>query len=290
MAEQPPTPPRPTTALPDAATLLRRFRRRAKKSLGQHFLLEPRALERIAAEAERGSPPQLVEIGPGAGALTQALLRTGRPVLAIEKDREAVAFLQAALAPLAPLTLHEGDALELDLPDDARNWNIVGNLPYNVATQIFFRCVDLRQHIGRMVFMFQREVAQRFVAQPDSKAHGILSLVADFHFHTELVLTLGPGAFVPPPKVDSAVVTFVPRPPALPLELEPDFRAVVRQAFSQRRKTLSNTLTGLWGLDKERVTQTLESVELRPSARAESLDLAAFCRLTLALRAAVGRT
>lgn len=273
-----------TEPLPSPSELLQLFRRRAKKSLGQHFLIDPQVLDAIAFACAASPESTLLEIGPGPGALTQALLRQGNRVIAIEKDRDAVSFLREQFAD-QPFEVTEGDALKYTIPDDARDWIAVGNLPYNISTQIFFRLIASRAQVARSVFMFQREVARRFVAAPRTKAYGILSLVGRFYYEPEYLMTVPPGAFRPAPKVHSGVVRFERREHLpLPEPMDGDFRKVVKASFAHRRKKLLNNLKGFWQLDRDAVSDILNTLKLPETARAEELDLDTFCALTVALK------
>jgi 16S rRNA (adenine1518-N6/adenine1519-N6)-dimethyltransferase len=258
------------------------FSHRARKSLGQHFLIHEPTLRAIADAA---AYPTLLEIGPGPGALTAALLPRCERLYAVDTDPASLTSLTEHLQPLAPhLTPIHADILRFDLPEGLTDWALVGNLPYNIATQIFFRMLDRwRPWPRHAVLMFQREVALRFLGSPETRAdHGALAMVAQFFFTVDLLLSVGPHAFLPPPAVDSAVVRFVPRQPPLPEALHGPFRALVKAAFAQRRKTLANNLQGLWGLTKPRVQAHLTTLGLSAAARAEALTLDHFCALTAA--------
>lgn len=272
-----------TPTLPSAPELLKRLQRRAKKSLGQNFLVDESVLMHIAAAACSGRPEAVLEIGPGPGSLTQALLRRGVHVHAIEKDTELVAFLRKEL-PGAQLTVSEADVLSAPWPDLGSEGVAVGNLPYNISTQVFFSALERIDTYATLIFMFQREVAHRFVAEPRTKAYGVLSLIGQYFYRPHLVLNVPPGAFRPVPKVHSAVVRFVRRDEReLEPALEGDFRAVVKAGFSQRRKTLSNSVSGVFGLSKPVVSQALVEAHINPRARAEELSVSEFCALTRVL-------
>jgi len=259
--------------------LLQRFSRRAKKSLGQNFLIDEQVIERIADNVLASKLP-IIEIGPGCGALTQALLRHGGDVLAIEKDRDAVAFLKETFNG-QQLSVIEGDILEFEPgPGD---WAVVGNLPYNISTQVYFHLLPHRARIRRSVFMFQREVAQRFVATPRTPSYGILSVFGPYYHKVRTVCQVQPGAFRPVPKVHSTVLSFQPAPGLLEPELESLLHQTVKRCFANRRKTLTNNLKGYEGLERDDVEVLLNTVGVRPNQRAEELDLAAFCALTKAL-------
>jgi len=270
------------SSLPTPHELVQRFRRRAKKSLGQHFLLDTSVLSQMVYAAGVGSGDSVLEIGPGPGVLTQAILAEGAHVTAVELDRDAVPFLRVQFLN-HPLEVIEQDVLTYQLPNDAEGWVVLGNLPYNIATEVFFHLLGFRHQLRCMVLMFQREVAKRFVAEPRTKAYGVLSLMGQYYFDMTYVATVPPGAFRPAPKVHSGVVCFTPRPAPLSDALTPAFRNVVKTAFSKRRKTLPNALNGVFGLDKAALNETLERLEMSTRARPEELTLDAFCSLTKAL-------
>ncbi len=226
---------------------------RANKRLGQHFLVDPGVLDEIAAIADVGRSAGALEIGPGEGALTAYLLRSGRPVNAIEKDRRAQVELRERFGD--QLNLVEGDALTADLATllppavDGKLPVVVGNLPYNVGSAIYRRLLDLRGQVARLVLMLQREVAQRIVATPGSKAYGIPSVTTALVARAWEVLDVPPAAFRPRPKVHSSVilVEFLDPPEARDEEL-PDLDRFVGTVFRNRRKTVDKVLAEL-GLD-----------------------------------------
>ncbi|MCK8782839.1 16S rRNA (adenine(1518)-N(6)/adenine(1519)-N(6))-dimethyltransferase RsmA [Roseomonas sp. NAR14] len=251
-----------------------------RRSLGQHFLLDPGLCARIAALAGEMAGRQVLEVGPGPGGLTRALLATpAAHVLAVELDRRAVAAL-AELEAAHPgrLRVLEADALTVDaaalLPAPRR---IVANLPYNVGTPLLVGWLRRAADFESMTLMFQQEVAERIVAPPDSEAYGRLGVLAQWRCEATMLLRLPPGAFTPPPKVWSAVVGLVPRPEAPSPAL---FRAMERltaAAFGQRRKMLRSALKPLGepqallaaaGIAGERRAETLSVAEFDTLARA----------------------
>jgi 16S rRNA (adenine1518-N6/adenine1519-N6)-dimethyltransferase len=255
---------------------------RAKKRLGQHFLHDPGVLARIVAAIDPQPDDRLVEIGPGLGALTVPLLARVRRLVAVELDRDAIPRLlercAGAVAAGAELTVHQGDALRFDfaaLADDGVPLRICGNLPYNVSTPLLFHLLEQRHAIRDMHFMLQREVVERMAAAPGSDAYGRLTVMLAAHARVEKLFRVGPGAFRPPPRVESAVVRVVPhaQPPfAIPDPVR--FVELVRQAFTRRRKTLRNALAGL-------VDETaMRAAGIDPQARPETLSAEQFARLT----------
>ncbi len=253
----------------------------ARKSLGQNFLLDLNVTRRIAREARPFEGSTVLEIGPGPGGLTRALLEEGAErVVAIERDERCLgALADVAAAAGGKLTVREGDALKLDLDALAAEFGrlkVVANLPYNIATPLLIGWLARVELFDGFTLMFQKEVADRLAAQPGTKTYGRLSIAAQWRCEVKTLLTLPPRAFVPPPKVASAVVGLAPRPspvaPADPAILE----EVVAAAFGQRRKMLRASLRGL-GID-------IEACGIAPEARAETLTIEEFCRLAENLR------
>jgi 16S rRNA (adenine1518-N6/adenine1519-N6)-dimethyltransferase len=259
----------------------------ARKALGQNFLLDLNLTAKIARQAGDLAGADVLEIGPGPGGLTRGLLAEGaRHVVAIERDARCLPAL-ADIAASAPgrLTVLEGDALEIDpLPHLTPPVKIVANLPYNVGTELLVRWLDTPRwppFWESLTLMFQREVAERIVARPGSKAYGRLSVLAAWRSEARIVMDLPPGAFTPPPKVRSAVVHLTALPePRYPADREVLMR-VVALAFNQRRKMLRASLKSL-GPDVE---ELLEDVGIDPTARAETVSLESFAALARAVAA-----
>jgi len=253
----------------------------AKKALGQNFLLDLNLTAKIARLAGDLSGCDVLEIGPGPGGLTRGLLAEGaRRVLAIEKDTRCMAPLdEIAAAYPGRLEVVNGDALEVDpLAHLAPPIRVAANLPYNVGTELLVRWLtpdDWPPFWQSLTLMFQKEVAERIVAAPGSKAYGRLALLAQWRAEAQIVLTLPPEAFTPPPKVSSAVVHLTalpaPRYPADPKVLE----RVVAMAFNQRRKMLRAALKGL----APDIQDRLEASGIKPTDRAETVSLEQFCAL-----------
>ncbi len=262
--------------LPPLREVIARFGLEARKSLGQHFLLDPSLLARIASLAGPLDGRHVVEVGPGPGGLTRALLETGAArVDAVELDRRALAALGELVSVAGGrLVLHEADALCLDLASLApAPRQIVANLPYNVATPLLVGWLRQACLWERMTLMFQREVAERIVAAPGTEAYGRLAVLTGWVAETAMLGHIPPGAFVPPPRVMSSVVSVVPR------AVQPEaalFRAMERltaAAFGQRRKMLRGALKGLGG------EALLEAGGVSGERRAETLSIAEFDRL-----------
>mgnify|MGYP001313342545 FL=1 len=253
----------------------------ARKSLGQNFLLDLNLTAKIARQAGPLDGCDILEIGPGPGGLTRGLLAEGaRFVLAIEKDRRCLTALhQISNAYPERLTVLEGDALSIDpLQYLTPPIKVAANLPYNIGTELLIRWLTPPQwppFWTSLTLMFQREVADRIVAQPGSKAYGRLALLAQWRCDPQIVMSLPPEAFTPPPKISSAIVHFTalpaPRFPADPKVLE----RVIAMAFNQRRKMLRSALKGL-GPDIE---DRLVAAGLKPTERAEQVSLEGFCNL-----------
>ncbi len=278
-------------SLPPLREVIRTHDLRAKKRFGQNFLLDLNLTARIARAAGDLRGADVFEVGPGPGGLTRGLLAEGaRHVLAVEKDARCLPAL-ADIAATYPgrLTVIEGDALALDpMTHLTPPVKVVANLPYNVGTELLIRWMTPPQwppFWQSLTLMFQREVAERIVARPGSKAYGRLALMVQWRAEARIVLSLPPEAFTPPPKVSSAVVHItaleVPRYPANAQVLE----RVVAAAFNQRRKMLRAALKGL----APGIEGHLEAVGIPPTARAEEIGLEAFCALARRLEAAWGR-
>lgn len=274
--------------LPPLREVIRRHDLAAKKSLGQNFLLDLNLTAKIARAAGPFDETVFVEIGPGPGGLTRALLALGaKRVVAIERDSRAMGAL-AEIAAHYPGRLEaiEGDALAVDVPAllQGAKARIVANLPYNVATPLLIGWLTPERWppwYDRLVLMFQREVAERIVAAPDSKSYGRLSVLAQWRTQPKILFDIAPQAFVPPPKVTSSVVELIPR--ATPLDC--DARALQRvteAAFGQRRKMLRQSLKSL-GTDP---LPLLAQAKIPETARAEEIDVARFVALTRAFSAA----
>ncbi len=270
--------------LPPLREVIRRHDLRAKKSLGQNFLLDLNLTARIARAAGPLEGITIVEIGPGPGGLTRALLALGaKRVIAVERDPRAIAALgEIAARHPARLELIEADALTFDprpylASERAR---IVANLPYNIATALLVSWLAIEPWppwYDRLVLMFQREVAERIVAAPGSKAYGRLSVLAQWRTVPKILFEISAKAFVPPPKVTSALVEFVPRAAPLACAREA-LEAVTAAAFGQRRKMLRQSLKSL-GVDPALL---LAKAALDPTARAEEIPVEGFVGLARA--------
>jgi len=271
---------------------------RARKRFGQNFLQDERIVERIVGALAPARGDRLVEIGPGLGALTGPLLSRVDRLDVVELDRDLAASLPGRLDHPANLVIHQADALRFDFRAlaDGRALRLIGNLPYNISTPLLFHLLDQADAdpacsaatpsspIADMHFMLQQEVVERLVAEPDSSSRGRLSVMAQARADVARLFGVPPDAFQPAPKVDSAVVRIVPKTlDAAERGRLPALEEVVRAAFSQRRKTLRNTLKGL--LDAEQI----EAAGIDPARRAQTLSLGEFERLADVLQGAPRR-
>ncbi|MGH6981961.1 MAG: 16S rRNA (adenine(1518)-N(6)/adenine(1519)-N(6))-dimethyltransferase RsmA [Stellaceae bacterium] len=264
--------------LPPLGEVIRRHHLSALKSLGQHFLLDANLTARIARAAGALDDCAIVEIGPGPGGLTRALLLAGaKHVTAVERDPRAVAALDELSAAFpGRLTIVEGDALEIDaaaLTPPPRK--IVANLPYNIATPLLIGWLENISAYQSLTLMFQKEVAQRLVAAPGGKDYGRLSVMTQWSAAPRLLFDISPKAFTPPPKVTSTLVEIVPRPAPNGACSRADLERVVAAAFGQRRKMLRAALKSL-GVDANLL---LERAGIEPTERAERLTVAQFAAL-----------
>jgi 16S rRNA (adenine1518-N6/adenine1519-N6)-dimethyltransferase len=253
-----------------------RFSQPAKKSLGQHFLHERHIIDKMLLAIDPKPGDRFVEIGPGQGALTFPLLDRHGALTAIEFDRDLLAPLTEAAKAHGELSLVHSDVMNVDFTALAAGtpFRLVGNLPYNLSSPILFHALDHAAVIRDMHFMLQKEVVDRMAAGPGSKVYGRLSVMLQAYCKVTSLFKVPPGAFRPPPKVDSAVVRLVPLPPEQVGIVDPKRSAdIVRAAFGQRRKTLRNALSTV--CDAERIA----AAGIDPQARAEQLHVAEFVRL-----------
>jgi len=273
---------------------------RPAKSLGQHFLIHQGTAEKIAAAINPTPEDVVVEIGAGLGALTWPLSRSGARVVAVEIDPELAGFLRQELLERGSeklVSVECTDILQLDFAylygRFRRKLKIIGNLPYNISSPVLFKLMKGTQFIQEAVLMLQAEVAERVLAGPGSKDHGILSVLAAFHCERKRLMRVKPTQFHPPPKVDSQVISLSFR--ASPLEPTVDYvwlLQVVKAVFAHRRKTLKNSLlaSSLPGLDQDFVVTALAQAEVEINRRPESLALEEFLRLAEALARVSGKS
>ncbi len=248
----------------------------AKKRFGQNFLVD----ENIIADIVGAINPQLgdnmVEIGPGLGALTRPLLKRLKCLHVVEIDRDIIARLESDYPqPSEKLVIHAGDALKFDLVTLPFPLRIVGNLPYNISSPLLFHFADHADRIADMHFMLQNEVVERMVAEPSTPAYGRLSVMLQYRFYMEKLLDVPPESFRPAPKVNSAIVRMIPLPAdRIEVKNEALFARIVGSAFGQRRKTLRNTLRDF--LDES----GFAALGINPQLRAENLSVAEFAKIT----------
>jgi len=246
-----------------------------KKSLGQHFLHDENICRKIADSIEIEKPQQLVEVGPGAGALTKYLLEfKDTNFKAVELDDEKVNYLLHTYPAITNKLIHS-DFLKLDPPFQG-DFMVVGNFPYNISSQIIFKVLEWKEQVPLLVGMFQKEVAKRIAAVPGNKDYGILSVLTSAFYNTEYLFDVSPGSFNPPPKVMSGVIKMRIRTDVPEMKSEKHFRLLVKTAFNQRRKTLRNAVKPMF--DNETLKDELFD------KRAEQLSIDQFAALTFKMQ------
>lgn len=261
-----------------------------KKSLGQNFLTEPNILRHIAATAELNEESQIIEVGPGIGALTEHLARSGGEVLAFEIDGRLLPILEETLAPYDNVTVVNEDVLKVNLREIAsqvfdleKPIQVVANLPYYITTPIMMHFLESDLPVEKMVVMMQKEVAERIQAKPKSKAYGSLSIAVQYYMEASIAFIVPKTAFVPQPNVDSAILKLERRQqPLVEVKDEDFFFKVVKAAFQLRRKTLWNNLLHTFGKDeatKAWLEQSLSLAEIDPKRRGETLSIEEFASL-----------
>ncbi len=256
-----------------------------RKRFGQHFLTDRHALQRIADALLLTGAETVLEIGPGRGALTDLLADRARRLVCIELDRDLVVALRARYAGRAHVEIVEGDVLTLDLAELAGGpYVLAGNVPYYITTPIIFHALSAPRPL-RAVYLVQREVAERLVANPGSKAYGALSVNVQVVASVELLGGVSAGAFYPKPKVESAIVRLTPRDePLIAPDEERDFRAFVIALFGQRRRQLARALRTIANLDATQAHDIVIAAGLGPSMRAEDREPAELVTLARQLR------
>ncbi len=248
---------------------------KTKKRFGQHFLHDQGVIQKLIYEINPQHNDNIVEIGPGLGALTFPLLETLSTLHVVEIDRDVIARLKQKK--LSSLQIHEQDALTFEFDQLANNetLRVVGNLPYNISTPLIFHLLESASEISDMHFMLQNEVVERITAKPGSKTYGRLSVMVQYFCETEYLFFVGPESFSPPPKVDSAILRLIPRKSFIDkADDATKLASIVAQAFSMRRKTLRNNLKKLISAEQ------IESLNIDPSARAETLSVKDFVILS----------
>lgn len=257
-----------------------------QKKYGQNFIGDPALLERIATVCDWQPGDRALEIGPGAGTLTRAIAREAEEVLAIEIDRRLAPLLEETLADCANVHLVFTDALKADLDAlmrDTLGWDgrykLIANLPYYITTPLIMHVLEDSEKVSELVIMVQKEVGERLCAAPGSKAYGAVTVMVQYAATVARAFDVGRHAFVPAPEVDSTILHLIPYEKR-PIQAQSDavLRRVVKAAFSQRRKTLRNSLSSL-GCDKSLIRQALEAAGIEDSRRAETLSVAEFVAL-----------
>ena len=266
-----------------------------KKSFGQNFLTDTNILQKIVDTAEIDDQVNVIEIGPGIGALTEFLAERAAQVMAFEIDHRLVPILADTLRDFDNVTVVNEDILKVDLAKHIQNFKnpdlpikVVANLPYYITTPILMHLIESGIPFSEFVVMMQKEVADRISAQPNTKAYGSLSIAVQYYMTAKVAFIVPRTVFVPAPNVDSAILKMVRRPePAVAVEDEKFFFKVSKASFTHRRKTLWNNLTGYFGKTeeiKDKLTKALEQAGLSPSVRGEALGLEEFASLADALK------
>ena len=266
-----------------------------KKSFGQNFLTDTNILQKIVDTAEIDNQVNVIEIGPGIGALTEFLAERAAEVMAFEIDHRLVPILADTLRDFDNVTVVNEDILKVDLAQHIQNFKnpdlpikVVANLPYYITTPILMHLIESGIPFSEFVVMMQKEVADRISAKPNTKAYGSLSIAVQYYLTAKVAFIVPRTVFVPAPNVDSAILKMVRRPePAVAVEDESFFFKVSKASFTHRRKTLWNNLTGYFGKTeeiKDKLTKALDQAGLSPSVRGEALSLAEFASLADALK------
>lgn len=265
--------------------LLNKYHLAPNKRFGQNFLVDATILEKISLSATINESPVL-EIGPGLGSLTQHLATKASKVVAVEIDRGFIPVLQETLVDFSNVAIINADFLKVNLFDimqafDNQPFVVCANLPYYITTPILLRLLESGLPWTSMCFLLQKEVGERFSAQPRTKHYGSLSLVVQYYADVKTCFKVSPNCFVPTPAVDSSVVQFTPKQSSLNLQEERKIFAIIRASFSMRRKTLANNLIASFpSLSREYLQNSLQSISFSPQARAEELSLDDFIALS----------
>ncbi len=279
----------------DTIGLLKRYGIRANKSFGQNFLINEKTIDDIIFHGEISTSDGVIEIGPGLGAMTAKLAATAQKVVAIEIDRNMLKPLSEVLAGVDNVTVVNQDILKTDIAEiiknmkdgnDAINIKVVANLPYYITTPIIMKLLEGEYDIDVMEFMVQKEVAERICATPGGKEYGALTLAVQFYSRAEIVMSVGPENFVPAPSVASSVVRMkILKERPVKVANEKLLFAVIAASFSQRRKTISNSLgnSGVVNGGKKHLEEILSKRGINPIARAETITLEQYADITNSL-------
>nr|WP_242585558.1 16S rRNA (adenine(1518)-N(6)/adenine(1519)-N(6))-dimethyltransferase RsmA [Enterococcus sp. DIV0242_7C1] len=262
-----------------------------KKSLGQNFLTEPNILRKIVETAGIDRQTNVIEVGPGIGALTEQLAKNAAQVLTFEIDDRLIPVLEDTLSPYSNVTVVHKDVLKADLITTTKDVfkeelpiKVVANLPYYITTPIMMHFLESDLEVSEMIVMMQKEVADRISAKPSTKAYGSLSIAVQYFMEASIAFIVPKTVFIPQPNVDSAIIKLTKRDkPAVDVTNEKEFFKLTKASFQLRRKTLWNNLTHSYGKDettKELLTKSLTEAEIDPSRRGETLSLEEFARLS----------
>lgn len=272
------------------AEIVKKYGLSMKKSLGQNFLIEPNILTKIIDVSELNKDTNVIEVGPGIGALTERLARVSNQVLAFEIDQRLLPVLADTLGKYDNVTVIHRDILDTKLPEDVEVYidlskplSVVSNLPYYITTPIIMHFLESGLPVDTFVMMMQKEVAQRMTAKPNSKAYGSLTIAIQYYMYAEIAFIVPKTVFSPQPNVDSAILKLKRRPePLVKVINEELFFKLVKVSFTQRRKTLWNNLIQEFGKSPEqklKLEQALQVADIEPSVRAEALSIEDFARL-----------
>jgi 16S rRNA (adenine1518-N6/adenine1519-N6)-dimethyltransferase len=250
-----------------------------KRPFGQHFLFDPNILKKIIAVSGVSKSDTVVEIGPGLGTLTKFLALNAGSVTAIEIDKKLIGKLEEIFENDLNVQIIQGDAMKFPYEMITGDFRVVANIPYNITTPLIFKLLEFRDRMPSMTLLMQKEVARRIIAPPGSKEYGVLSISTQLYTRPSIKFNVSRKAFLPPPKVDSAVVHFEVSPtPLFDVKDEAFFLRVVKTAFSQRRKMISNSLKEFEG-----ITEAMDKAGIDPKVRPEQLSAEDFTRLSNAL-------
>lgn len=269
--------------------IIDKYNFRFSKSLGQNFLIDGNIVRKICEEGEVSKEDDILEIGPGIGTLTEELSYKANKVVAVELDKSLFPILDETLAGCNNVEIVPGDILKIDLSKlfsekfESENIKIVANLPYYITTPIIGRLLEEELDIDSILVMVQSEVAERMKASPGTKDYGSLSVFVQYYTDPEIVLSVPKTAFMPRPNVDSAVIKLKIRKEKIELEDRETFFKVVKAAFSQRRKTILNSLSSGLKTDKATIRAILEKVDIDPKLRAENLTIEDFSKISAIL-------
>jgi len=266
--------------------IISKYKFNLSKGLGQNFLIDEGIVYDIIEASRPGEDQVVLEIGPGIGTLTRSILAEGAKVVAVELDNRLIPILTELMKEKPGFTLVHNDILKVDLDEIRTKYGnnkpmmVVANLPYYITTPIIMKLIEHKEHFQSIVVMVQKEVAERMAAEPGGKDYGALSIAVQYSAVPRIVTKVPSHSFIPKPKVDSMVISLELRQrPAVDVKDEKFFFRVVKAAFSQRRKTLLNSLTGGLGMEKQRIAQAFEKIAMDSGRRGETLSLQEFALL-----------